>query len=412
MRHRHAGRGHHGGEEADCPALVDTLPAHRRPALGRAGQLRARQGRVLPRDHGREALAYSNYFVARTGSTATTGSASWTSAKTAAVAGQGSGTSGPAGVPRLRPGTWPHGDWGPAKPHSMLSSPPTTTSVDARRLSPRAGRRPGRAGTPPLPAAAVAALLVAAAGSPRAGQPGTRDSDAPPGTGRPCRRNRCSGAPAHAGRPEHQRMGTTTRDHRHGRPRPTRTQLVRVDSSPGAGSAHTATAPGPGGVERGHWSRPSPPRDGRPVRRRGGPLPPGTGTVLAPAAPGPPVPFAVDTGERGEASHRQPRARRPGVPGRGDRRGGGQRRHGERGPGRQAVRRGRRRTTRRRRDARRTSGSASWPGPDDTARGGAEADVVGGRRPGRPPDHGRAGAGGRTPCSSSPAGRRRRGLRG
>ena len=111
-----------GGAESDCPAVVDTLPASGGPHWGTLDNLELGEDGTYTETTDVERFAYSNYFVARTG---LNGDHRVCIADNAA-----DGTmsldeefrderTGEACLDFDR-ASWPHGEWGPAKPHSML----------------------------------------------------------------------------------------------------------------------------------------------------------------------------------------------------------------------------------------------------------------------------------------------------
>ena len=111
-----------GGAESDCPAVVDTLKAPGGPHWGALDNLELGDDGYYHETTDVKRLAYANYFVARTG---LNGDHRVCIADEAAD-GQLSldeqfrdeGT-GEACLDFDR-ASWPHGDWGPAKPHSMV----------------------------------------------------------------------------------------------------------------------------------------------------------------------------------------------------------------------------------------------------------------------------------------------------
>ncbi len=111
-----------GGAESDCPAVIDTLPARGGPHWGALDNLELGEDGYFHETTKAKRLAYSNYFVARTG---LNGDHRLCIADQAA---DGTLTldeefqdefTGEACLDFDRE-TWPHGNWGPAKPHSML----------------------------------------------------------------------------------------------------------------------------------------------------------------------------------------------------------------------------------------------------------------------------------------------------
>jgi hypothetical protein len=111
-----------GGAESDCPAVVDTLPAKGGPHWGALDNLELGSDGYYTETTDVKRLAYSNYFVARTGLNG--------DHRVCVVDVVDDGTL--ALDPAFRDertgetcidfdrDSWPHGDWGPAKPHSML----------------------------------------------------------------------------------------------------------------------------------------------------------------------------------------------------------------------------------------------------------------------------------------------------
>ena len=110
-----------GGEESDCPAVVSTLKAPGGPHWGALDNLELGSDGFYHEGNAKR-LAYSNYFVARTGLNGDHRLC------LADQADDGKLTldekfrderTGEACLDFDRD-TWPHGEWGPAKPHSML----------------------------------------------------------------------------------------------------------------------------------------------------------------------------------------------------------------------------------------------------------------------------------------------------
>ena len=111
-----------GGAESDCPAVVDTLPAKGGPHWGALDNLRLDQDGYYSETTDVKRLAYSNYFVARTGLNGDHRVCLVDVADDGTLAldeGFRDERTGEACLDFDR-ATWPHGDWGPAKPHSML----------------------------------------------------------------------------------------------------------------------------------------------------------------------------------------------------------------------------------------------------------------------------------------------------
>lgn len=111
-----------GGAEADCPAVVDVLPARGGPHWGALDNLELGEDGFYRETQETERFAYSNYFVARSGLNG--------DHRVCMVEDQADGTmeldttfrdefTGEACLDFDRE-SWPHGNWGPAKPHSML----------------------------------------------------------------------------------------------------------------------------------------------------------------------------------------------------------------------------------------------------------------------------------------------------
>jgi len=111
-----------GGEEPDCPAVVDTLPAPGGPHWGALDNLELGEDGKYAESTDVKRFAYSNYFVARTGLNG--------DHRLCIADNNSDGTmsldeefrderTGEACLDFDRD-SWPHGEWGPAKPHSML----------------------------------------------------------------------------------------------------------------------------------------------------------------------------------------------------------------------------------------------------------------------------------------------------
>jgi hypothetical protein len=110
-----------GGAESDCPAIVDTLKAPGGPHWGALDNLKLGDDGFY-HEGVADRLAYSNYFVARTGLNGD---------HRLCIADQAADgkltldekfrdeSTGEACLDFDRE-SWPHGAWGPAKPHSML----------------------------------------------------------------------------------------------------------------------------------------------------------------------------------------------------------------------------------------------------------------------------------------------------
>ena len=111
-----------GGAESDCPAVVSTLKAPGGPHWGALDNLELGSDGYYHETQQAKRLAFSNYFVARTGLNGD---------HRVCIADQAAdGTlsydeqfrderTGEACLDFDR-AAWPHGEWGPAKPHSML----------------------------------------------------------------------------------------------------------------------------------------------------------------------------------------------------------------------------------------------------------------------------------------------------
>jgi hypothetical protein len=111
-----------GGAESDCPAVVDTLKAPGGPHWGALDNLELGDDGYYHETTDVKRLAYANYFVARTGLNGD---------HRVCVADQAADgqlsldeqfrdeDTGEACLDFDR-ASWPHGDWGPAKPHSMV----------------------------------------------------------------------------------------------------------------------------------------------------------------------------------------------------------------------------------------------------------------------------------------------------
>ncbi len=111
-----------GGEESDCPAIVDILPAPGGPHWGTLDNLELGEDGYYRETSDVRRIAYANYFVARTGLNG--------DHRVCLVDVEDDQTlsldeefvdetSGESCIDFDRD-SWPHGDWGPAKPHSML----------------------------------------------------------------------------------------------------------------------------------------------------------------------------------------------------------------------------------------------------------------------------------------------------
>jgi hypothetical protein len=111
-----------GGAESDCPAIADILPAPGGPHWGALDNLELGDDGYYHETTDVRRIAYSNYFVARTGLNGDhrvclvdVGSDQKLTTDTAFK----DETTGDTCIDFDRE-SWPHGDWGPAKPHSML----------------------------------------------------------------------------------------------------------------------------------------------------------------------------------------------------------------------------------------------------------------------------------------------------
>ena len=322
VQHRHAGRGHRRWRRDRLPGDRRHPPGARRPALGRAGQPRARRGRLLhTRPRTSKRLAYSNYFVARTGLNG--------DHRVCMVDVGEDGTltldeefrderTGEACLDFDR-AAWPHGEWGPAKPHSMLF---VTADDDIQLMpTPHSDRPAGGTGTPG-PAcgrssswrdrrwSAATGYAVATASTP------ARRATLAPGLAGT--RRRAAGA----------RRRTLRRASRPSSGCGTTGSTFTVTVAPGAaraatwsGSMHARAARHRqhdgqpvlvGTSEDDAGPRPAPAGHGRAVGRRR-PARRAAGTVLVTHGPDHRVPFAVDTGERAGRPGVD-RSRRTGVP--------------------------------------------------------------------------------------------------
>ncbi|MSZ77623.1 MAG: hypothetical protein F2667_11000 [Actinobacteria bacterium] len=110
-----------GGAESDCPAIVDTLPAPGGPHWGALDNLEIGSDGYYHETTDVKRFAYANYFVARTGLNG--------DHRVCLVDDSGASmTLDEDFVDEFTGETcldfdresWPHGPWGPAKPHSML----------------------------------------------------------------------------------------------------------------------------------------------------------------------------------------------------------------------------------------------------------------------------------------------------
>ena len=111
-----------GGAESDCPAVVDTLPAKGGPHWGALDNLQLGQDGYYRETTDVKRLAYANYFVARTGLNGDHRVCVVDVNDDASLSLDPKFRDERTGEPCIDfdRTTWPHGDWGPAKPHSML----------------------------------------------------------------------------------------------------------------------------------------------------------------------------------------------------------------------------------------------------------------------------------------------------
>lgn len=111
-----------GGQEADCPTVHDTLKAPGGPHWGALDNLELGADGYYHETTDVKRFAYSNYFVARTGLNGD---------HRVCVVEEDAEENMTLDTEFRQPGTvedcidfdrasWPHGDWGPAKPHSMV----------------------------------------------------------------------------------------------------------------------------------------------------------------------------------------------------------------------------------------------------------------------------------------------------
>jgi hypothetical protein len=111
-----------GGAESDCPAIVSTLPAPGGPHWGTLDNLRLGKDGFYHETRKVKRIAYANYFVARTGLDGDHRVCLVNVRRNQTLALDKSfkdEKSGGTCVDFDRT-SWPHGDFGPAKPHSML----------------------------------------------------------------------------------------------------------------------------------------------------------------------------------------------------------------------------------------------------------------------------------------------------
>ncbi len=112
-----------GGAEADCPAIVDVLPAPGGPHWGALDNFRLGADGVYEETDDPTRLAYANYFVARTGLEGDHRVCMVDidpAGGDMALDGTFRDASSEDGCIDFDRATWPHGEFGPAKPHSML----------------------------------------------------------------------------------------------------------------------------------------------------------------------------------------------------------------------------------------------------------------------------------------------------
>lgn len=111
-----------GGQEADCPTVHDALPAPGGPHWGALDNLELGSDGYYHETTDVKRIAYSNYFVARTGLNGD---------HRVCLVDEDEDEKLHLDKDFRQPGTvedcidfdrasWPHGDWGPAKPHSMV----------------------------------------------------------------------------------------------------------------------------------------------------------------------------------------------------------------------------------------------------------------------------------------------------
>ncbi len=111
-----------GGAESDCPAVASTLPAPGGPHWGALDNLALGDDGKYHETKQPARLAYSNYFVARTGLNGDHRLCIGNIAQDGKLSLDESFRDERTGTPCLDfdRASWPHGDYGPAKPHSML----------------------------------------------------------------------------------------------------------------------------------------------------------------------------------------------------------------------------------------------------------------------------------------------------
>ena len=111
-----------GGQESDCPVIVDTLPAPGGPHWGALDNLELDQDGYYHETTDVDRLAYANYFVARTGLNGDhrVCLANVLDDGTMALDEEFRDERTGEACLDFDRAAWPHGEWGPAKPHSML----------------------------------------------------------------------------------------------------------------------------------------------------------------------------------------------------------------------------------------------------------------------------------------------------
>jgi hypothetical protein len=111
-----------GGAESDCPAIVSTLAAPGGPHWGTLDNFELGDDGYYHETTDVRRIAYSNYFVARTGLNGdhrvcmVDVNDDQTLSLDEDFVDENSGNA----CIEFNRDSWPHGDWGPAKPHSML----------------------------------------------------------------------------------------------------------------------------------------------------------------------------------------------------------------------------------------------------------------------------------------------------
>ena len=111
-----------GGAESDCPAIVDILPAPGGPHWGALDNLELGEDGLYQETSDVKRIAYSNYFVARTGLNGDHRVCLVDVREDQSLALDEEFTDEDSGETCLDfdRESWPHGDFGPAKPHSMI----------------------------------------------------------------------------------------------------------------------------------------------------------------------------------------------------------------------------------------------------------------------------------------------------